>query len=131
KGARTYSVGARRSARTEDEWSWNIQAQSAQPQPPGASVQASRSFRALDLNVGADGAGSGQNVYAGASGALVAMGGGVFASRRLNDGFAVVSTSGIPAVPVGGENRLVGETDDEGRLLVPLLQSYPRNRISI
>ncbi len=131
KGATTYSAGVRHAARAADEWSWNVQAQSADGRPVTASAQASRSLRTVDLNFGADGSGTGQNVYAGASGSVVAMGGGVFASRRLYDGFAVVSTSGVPAVPVRSQNRPVGETDGQGRLLVPLLQSYQRNKISI
>jgi outer membrane usher protein len=58
------------------------------------------------------------------------MGGGVFASNRIDDSFAVVDT-GTPGVPVYHENRLVGETNGQGQLLVPSLRAYGNNKISI
>ncbi|WP_164878335.1 fimbria/pilus outer membrane usher protein [Pollutimonas thiosulfatoxidans] len=131
KGSRTYSAGANRSARNQDEWNWNVQAQSSEAQPASASGQASRRFQYLDFNAGANSAGTDQNVYAGASGSIVAMDGGVFASRKVYDGFAVVSTSGIPAVPVKSQNQLIGNTNSRGQLLVPSLQPYQHNKISI
>ena len=57
-------------------------------------------------------------------------GGGVFAGNHVADGFAVVDT-GIAGVPVYRDNRLVGETDRWGKLLVPDLQSYQSNQIGI
>ncbi|NYT44995.1 fimbrial biogenesis outer membrane usher protein [Alcaligenaceae bacterium] len=131
RGSRTYSAGASRSARKPDEWNWNVQAQSSEAQPASASGQTSRRFQYLDFNAGANSAGTDQNVYAGASGSIVAMDGGVFASRKVYDGFAVVSTSGIPAVPVKSQNQLVGNTNSRGQLLVPSLQPYQHNKISI
>lgn len=68
---------------------------------------------------------------AGASGSLVAMGGHVFASRRIYDGFAVVDTNGISHVPIKRENNLVGTTDDNGVMLVTQLGAYRNNKISI
>ena len=65
-----------------------------------------------------------------ASGAIAAMGGGVFAANRINDAFAVVDT-GMPGVLVSSENRPVGTSDSSGLLLVPSLRSYERNRLSI
>ncbi|VEB96603.1 Outer membrane usher protein fimD precursor [Cedecea lapagei] len=69
--------------------------------------------------------------YAGATGSLVMMGGGVFAAREINNGFAVVSTDGIPDVPVKLQNNLVGNSDSSGLLLVTPLNSYQNNLISI
>ncbi len=63
-------------------------------------------------------------------GALVVMGGKVFAANRIDDGFAVV-TVGAPGVKVLRENNAVGETDEDGQLLVPNLNSYQRNKIAI
>jgi outer membrane usher protein len=63
-------------------------------------------------------------------GAVATMGGGVFASKRIDDSFAVVDT-GTPGVPVFHENRLVGETNGQGQLLVPSLRAYGNNKISI
>lgn len=69
--------------------------------------------------------------YVGATGALVMMGGEVFAARQINNGFAVVSTGGIPGVPIKLQNNLVGKSDAQGLLLVTQLNSYQKNEISI
>ncbi len=69
--------------------------------------------------------------YANAGGALVWMGGHLFAAREVNDAFAVVSTGGIEGVPVRLENRPVGITNRRGLLLVSPLLSWQRNRLSI
>lgn len=69
--------------------------------------------------------------YAGAAGSIVIMGGGLFAAQQINDGFAVVSTDGIPGVPIKLQNNLVGISDSHGLLLVPQLTSYQKNEISI
>ena len=69
--------------------------------------------------------------YASATGGLVLMGGHVFASRNISDAFAVVSTDGVPGVPVKLENRLIGATDANGMLLVTPLNAWQRNKLSI
>ncbi|GLQ89819.1 fimbriae usher protein [Dyella flagellata] len=66
-----------------------------------------------------------------ALGSIVLMDGDVQFSRRIYDGFALVSTNGVAGVPVLHENRLLGHTDDSGHLLVPDLNSYQANRIAI
>jgi outer membrane usher protein len=63
-------------------------------------------------------------------GAVAAMGGGVFATNRIDDSFAVVDT-GTPGVPVFYENRPIGKTNAGGKLLVPNLRAYGKNKISI
>lgn len=69
--------------------------------------------------------------YAGASGALVAMGGDVYAARKVYDGFAVVETAGVADVPVLLHNRLVGRTNAKGKLLITGLNPYQANRVAI
>ncbi|MXO70617.1 fimbria/pilus outer membrane usher protein [Alteraurantiacibacter buctensis] len=69
--------------------------------------------------------------YAGASGALVALGGDVYASRKVYDGFAVVETAGVADVPVLVHNRPVGRTNGKGKLLVTGLNPYQANRVTI
>lgn len=56
--------------------------------------------------------------------------GGVFFGNRIDDAFAVVD-AGAPNVAVQYENRPVGVTDSRGLLLVPYLNSYQKNKISI
>ncbi len=65
------------------------------------------------------------------SGSLVAMRGGIFAARSINDGFALVSTDGLAGIPVLRENRLLGRTDGRGYLLVPDLPSWRASKIAI
>ncbi len=69
--------------------------------------------------------------YAGANGAVVLMGGDVFATRSIYNGFALVSTNGVPNVPVKLENNLVGTTNAHGLLLVSPLNAYQDNKLSI
>ena len=59
------------------------------------------------------------------------MAGQAFASRRINDAFAVVSTASVPRVPVLYENRVLGTTNAKGYLLVPEMRGWQRNRLAI
>ena len=63
-------------------------------------------------------------------GSVVAMNGGVFLGNRIDGAFAVVNT-GAPGVPVLIDNRPVGVTNPNGKMLVPGLRSYDRNQITI
>ncbi|ERL55107.1 Sigma-fimbriae usher protein [Psychrobacter aquaticus CMS 56] len=69
--------------------------------------------------------------YASATGALVKMGGGLFAARHINSGFAVVSTGGIANVPVSLQNSPIGTTNSRGLLLISPLNAYQDNKIGI
>lgn len=69
--------------------------------------------------------------YASASGAVVKMGGGLFAARQINNGFAVVSTGGIADVPVLLQNNPIGSTNSRGLLLISPLNAYQDNKIGI
>jgi outer membrane usher protein len=71
------------------------------------------------------------SAFAGYSGALVVMDGSVFASRKVFDGFALVSTGDVAAVPVSINNRPVGKTNRKGKLLVIGLNAFEQNRIGI
>lgn len=59
-----------------------------------------------------------------ATGSLVTLDGELFAANQINDAFAVVSTQGQPGVTVNFENQPIGETDEEGYLLVSGVTSY-------
>ncbi len=83
------------------------------------------------LNVGVNALGDSRYGYADASGALVLMGGHLFAARRIDDAFAVVSTDGVAGVPIKLENRPIGVTDADGMLLVARLNAYQRNQLGI
>ena len=68
--------------------------------------------------------------YGELAGALIFMDDQLFASRRIDDAFAVVAT-GVPNVPVTLENRVIGETGSNGDLLITPLNAYQRNRVAI
>lgn len=64
-------------------------------------------------------------------GSIAALGGEVFATREISDGFAVVDASGFEGVRVYLENREIGTTNDHGRLLVPSLRPYETNQLRV
>jgi outer membrane usher protein len=66
----------------------------------------------------------------GGRGAVVLAGGELIAGRYVQDGFALVST-GLPHVPVLHENRPAGQTNADGFLLLPNVNAYQPNRVSI
>ena len=128
-GVRTTSVNAARAPDFAGGWGWGVQASrsgvfdvaQAQVQYLGSAGQ----FSATTLHAGASSASS-----LGLSGSLVAMDGSVLAARHVGRGFALVST-GLADVPVFHENRAIGRTGPDGRLLVPDLMPYTGNQIAI
>jgi outer membrane usher protein len=64
------------------------------------------------------------------SGSLVMADGSIFAANRIDDSFAVVD-AGAPNVDVLFENRPVGKTGRNGKLLVTKLRSHEKNRLDI
>lgn len=64
------------------------------------------------------------------TGSVVLGGGSVFATRRINDGLAIVDV-GVPDIPVSLNNRPVAMTGRNGKALVGDLRSYQVNRLSI
>ena len=63
-------------------------------------------------------------------GSIATMGGDVFFSDWIDNGFAVVDV-GAPGVEVSYENRPIGNTDARGMILLPSLLSYQKNLITI
>lgn len=123
------SFGYRRSLPSEGGVGW-----AADAVVDDRYVQASAQVDVLgshgQLTAGARSVGRHQSGYLGFSGAVVAMGGGVKMSRKIFDGFALVST-GVADVPVLVHNRAFGRTGGDGKLLVTGLNPYENNRISI
>ncbi|MBL8524272.1 MAG: fimbrial biogenesis outer membrane usher protein [Betaproteobacteria bacterium] len=109
-------------------------------------------WRALAGSVGSDARGEGGLYYQGAKAsasadvsvsrdqrtARLGMQGGfvfvdkrLYASRRIQDSFAVVEVPGYANVGVGFQSSVLTRTDDEGRALVPRLLPYRRNSIRL
>lgn len=68
---------------------------------------------------------------AGFSGGIAIAGGGVFASRRIDDSFAVVKVGDFPGVRVYRDNQEVARTDAHGLALVTRLRAYQANPIGV
>jgi outer membrane usher protein len=66
-----------------------------------------------------------------ASGALVGIGGRVFATPPVENGFALVRVPGLAGVPILRENQVVGHTDANGDLLVRQLLPYYANKVAL
>lgn len=79
--------------------------------------------RQAEFRGGFYGAG-GMTGWLGMNGSLVVMDGALFASNRIADAFALVSTDGEANVPIRFENQLVGHTDSKGHLLVPWVSAF-------
>lgn len=84
-----------------------------------------------NLTAGVDHTNGTATFRAEAQGALSAIDGGVFPSPPINDAFAVVDTGGLAGVDVLRENRIVGQSDLEGRIFVPDLRSFEVNHLAI
>jgi len=63
-------------------------------------------------------------------GSAVLAGGGVFLGNRITDSFAVVD-AGAEGIDVQFENRFAGKTGKNGKLLLPGLRAYQKNKIAI
>lgn len=71
------------------------------------------------------------DAYLAGGGSLLLMHGQGFATQKLMDSFALVSTAGVENVPIKLENRLVGESNKKGYFLASPLHSYQQNQLSI
>lgn len=65
------------------------------------------------------------------SGGIVALGGRMFASRRITDSFALVQVPGYSNVRVYTDNQLAGRTDADGNALIPRIRAYEKNPVTI
>jgi outer membrane usher protein len=129
-GQTTMSLNALQSLPSQGGFGWRASLNQGGGQSGGAG-ELDFLGRYGQLQTGVYAVGDTRYGYAGAMGSLVLMGGGVFAARQINDGFAVVSTDGIAGVPVNLQNNPVGTTNDRGLLLITPLNAYQNNRISI
>lgn len=126
-----WTASAQNAASSEGGWGWRTTAR-AGGDAEGGQAEVNYLGRYGRVQAGLSDFGGGSRYgYAGATGGLVLMGGSAFASRRIDDAFAVVSTDGVSDVPVKLENRLVGRTDARGMLLVVPVNAYQNNKLAI
>lgn len=67
----------------------------------------------------------------GAQGGLVFIGGSLFATRRVEDSFALVEVPGYANVGVGFQGSMMTRTDADGKALISRLLPYRQNRIRL
>lgn len=65
------------------------------------------------------------------AGGIGMIAGQPFASRQLNQSFASVKVGDYSNVRVYADNQLVGRTDRKGRIIVPRLRAFDRNKLRI
>ncbi|MBS0317904.1 MAG: fimbrial biogenesis outer membrane usher protein, partial [Proteobacteria bacterium] len=125
-----FTANTSRATPSEGGWGWNAALRQGDDQNGGqGELDYLGSYGRYVAGVSAFG--GTRYAYGDANGALVFMGGHPFAARQINDAFALVSTDGMPGVPVLLENNPVGKTDSNGQLLVTPLNSYQNNKLGI
>ncbi|WP_323120950.1 fimbria/pilus outer membrane usher protein [Burkholderia alba] len=129
-GETAYSVNATRPPDYDGGFGWAVQAGNSGDVRYG-QAQAQYLGRAGQVTALAQTIAGQSNLSIDLTGALVLMGGSAMLSRRIDDGFALVSTDAAPGVPVLHENREIGTTNRNGYFLIPDLNSYQNNRIGI
>ncbi|MGE8232511.1 MAG: fimbria/pilus outer membrane usher protein [Stenotrophomonas sp.] len=115
-----------------DGWGWRAQTSTG----TGAQSSAHLEINHLDeqgrWSLGLDHVSDiGTLAYANSTGSLAWFGSGLHRLRRADDAFVLVSTSGVPGVPIRLQNQRVGSTDARGELLVAPLHAWQRNLLSI
>lgn len=112
-------------------WGWRIQ--SAVDRGVGANAQVTKLETGGQWSAGISRSAADKEtfVYGSASGSLVWTQGQFAAMRSTGDALALVSTGEFSDIPVRLENRPVGRTNADGVLLVPRLNAYQHNKLSI
>lgn len=129
-GQSSYNLNAQRAPDYAGGWGWGVQAggsgavpyRQAQAQYLGKYGEVTAVAQDIDRRAGAS---------LDMTGAIVLMDHTIQPSRRIDDGFALVSTDGVAGVPVLHENRVIGKTDSGGHLLIPDLNAYQHNQVAI
>jgi len=112
-------------------WGWRVSA--SEGTLLGRRAEASAVWRAEPIEVLAEVASvrSEQAYRVSASGGFGYVGDRFFASRRIEDGVAFVTTPGMPNIPILVNSRPAGATDSSGALVIPRLGAYVRSIIRV
>jgi outer membrane usher protein len=110
------------------DYGWRIQDTEGSQSYHAAAISYRSNFGTLEA--GANKLNSATGGSLNVRGSVATLGGAIFATNWIEDGFAVVN-AGAPGVEVLSENRPVGVTGANGMLLVPSLRSSERNIVSV
>lgn len=136
KGRTLGTFGATKAAPADaDGWGWRVETGLGDQLSGQAQVSRQESFGRWNAGLaylpGGQGGSASTTTYGGMNGSLLWTAGRTYAQRQIDDAFALVSTDGVPDVPVRLENRLVGKTDAKGHLLLNRLNAYQHNNLAI
>lgn len=129
-GQNSYRASMQRSLPSDGGYGWRLQSQHGE-QFRRSAIEGSFLGRYGQIDAGVADNDDEHASYLQARGGLVWMNRDLFASRHINDGFAIVDTAGMANIPVKLENRLIGQTDHDGHLLVTRLNAWQHNHLSI
>lgn len=123
-----YVEASRQGAHRPGAFGWSVRASQGERREAQAVVRYSTPFARFEANgLYTEGESSATGLM---EGALTLIGGGLHATHRLDDAFALVEV-GAPGVVILRENRRVGTTNRSGKLLVPDLAAFVSNRIAL
>lgn len=129
-GGTGYGINARRSRQQDLDWGYDLDLQHSPDYDSGrAQLEYQGPHGRYALQAERFGGDSSMGLLV--SGALVGIGGRVYATPPLESGFALVRVRGVAGVPVLRENVEAGRTDGAGDLLVRGLVPYSANRIAV
>jgi len=129
-GQSSYNVNATRPPDYDGGWGWGAQAGDT-GSVPFRQAQVQYLGRDGEVTALAQNIAGRTSASVDVTGAIVLMDHSVEPSRRIDDGFALVSTDGVAGIPVLHENRVIGTTDSGGHLLIPDLNAYQHNQVNI
>jgi len=108
-------------------WGYRVQLSDREENEAGLAYQGPYGTYSADVLQRSDG----MTTQLMARGGLGWMSGKMFASRVIDESFAMVDVSGRQGVRVYVENQLAGKTDRDGKLLLPQLRAYEENEVHI
>lgn len=124
-------VSYSRSVPTDGGLGWSLTYADGQNRDAYNKAELTWHPRLLEAQAGMYGTRDDYNRWGDVNGSLLVMNGGLFATNRINDAFALVSTQGYANIPVRYENQLIGMTNAQGYLLVPTVTSYYHAKFQI
>ena len=123
-------VNASRALSAETGWGWRTALGSRADggyTEGGAYYQGSKGLFSADVSAGQ----TQQNLRLGLIGGLVMAEGQAFATRRVQDSFAIVEVPGYANVGVGFQGSTLTRTDEKGIALLPRLLPFQRNSVRL
>ncbi|MDB5595127.1 MAG: hypothetical protein JWM36_2088, partial [Hyphomicrobiales bacterium] len=109
-------------------YGWRIADQEGSTKQRSAAI--AYRTRANQIEAGVTQAGTGAVGTMQVDGSIVVAASDVFLAPRVSDAFAVVDV-GAPGVAVEFDNHPIGKTGTSGKMLVPGLRSFQKNRLAI